>query len=102
MPLAANTAESELVHQLLVAAAVPVSLRVIWKIPAVHRNRLFVAVVLVGLGLLPAAFIEAVSAYEESIIVAGGVLLCSAHIWHQGRQRGIGGVRGIPAAPGEH
>ena len=103
MPLVAQTAESELVHQLLVVATVPVSLRVIWKTLAAHRNRLFVGAVLGGLGLLLlAAFSEAVSAYEEPITVVGGVLLCSAHLWHWARQRGAGGIGGLPAAPGEH
>ena len=103
VPLFAQTAESELVHQLLVVATVPVSLRVIRKTFAVHRNRLFIAVVLVGLGLLMlAAFVEAVSAYEEPITVVGGVLLCSTHLWHWTRQRGAGGIGSLPAVPSEH
>ncbi|MDE0062741.1 MAG: MerC family mercury resistance protein [Gammaproteobacteria bacterium] len=103
MPLVAQTAESELVHRLLVVATVPVSLRVIWKTRAMHRNRLFVAVVFVGLGLLLlAAFIEAVSAHEEPITLVGGVLLCSAHLWHWARQRGTGGIAGLPATSREH
>lgn len=102
MPLAAQTAESELVHRLLVLATVPVSLRVVWKTLAVHRNPLFVGTVLVGLALLfLAAFSEAVSAHEEPITVVGGVLLCSAHLWHWARQRGIGGIGGLRSAPGE-
>ena len=103
VPLVAQTAESELVHQLLVVATVPVSVRVICTTFAVHRNRLFIAVVSGGLGLLMlAAFVEAVSAYEEPITVVGGVLLCSAHLWHWARQRGTGGIGSLPAAPGEH
>ena len=103
MPLAAQTAESELVHRLLVLATVPVSLRVVWKTSAVHRNRLFVGSVLAGLALLLlAAFSEAVSAYEEPITVVGGVLLCSAHLWHWARQRGTGGIGGLRSASGEH
>lgn len=103
MPLVAQTAESELVHRLLVLATVPVSLRVIWTTSAVQSNRLFVAVVLGGLGLLLlAAFIEAVSAYEEPVTLVGGVLLCSAHLWHWARQRGTGGIGGLPAASREH
>ena len=102
MPLAALTAESELVHRLLVVATVPVSLRVVWKTSAVHRNWLFVGSVLAGLALLSlAAFSEAVSAHEEPITVVGGLLLCSAHLWHWARQRGIGGVGGRRSAPGE-
>lgn len=103
MPLIAHTAESELVHRLLVLATVPVSLRVIWKTLAVHRNWLFIGAVLGGLGLLlVAAFIEALSAFEEPITVVGGVLLCSAHLWHWARQRGTSGIGGLPAASGEH
>ncbi len=102
IPLAAQTAESELVHRLLVFATVPVSLRVVWKTSALRRNWLFVGSVLAGLALLLlAAFGEAVSAYEEPITVVGGVLLCSAHLWHWARQRGIGGIGGLRSAPGE-
>ena len=97
MPLAA-IAENELVHRLLVLAAIPVSLRVIWKTLPVDRNWPFVGAVLSGLGLLlTAAFIEAVSAYEESLTVAGGALLCAAHLWHWTRQRGKGVLHGLPA-----
>ena len=102
MPLVTRTAESELVHKLLVALTVPVSCRVLWKMSAVYRNRLFMGAVLVGLGLLLlGAFIEAVSAYEEPITLLGGVLLCSAHLWHWGRQRAAGAIGSLPAAPGE-
>lgn len=87
VPLATPAAESELVHRILVVAAVPVSLRAIWKTRAMRGNGLFVVAVLPGLGLLLlAAFIEAVSAYEERITVAGGVLLCAAHLWRWVRQ----------------
>ncbi len=100
MPLAAQAAESELAHQILILAAVPVSLRAIWKTPAMDGNRLFVGAALSGLGLLlVAAFIEAVSAYEEPITVAGGVLLCWAHLRRWVRQRGKGG---IPVEPDKH
>ena len=91
MPVAAQAAESELVHRLLVAAAVPVSLRVIWKTLPVAGNRLFVGAALLGLGLLLlAAFMEAVAPYEEPITIAGGSLLGLAHLWHCVRQCGNG------------
>ena len=91
MPLAAQAAESELVHRILVIAAVPVSLRVIWKTLPVAGNRLFVGAALLGLGLLLlAAFAEAVSPYEEAITIAGGSLLGLAHLWHCVRQCGNG------------
>jgi len=102
MPVLALAAESELVHRLLVVAAVPVSLRVIWKTRPVHGNRLFVAAALVGLVLLLlAAFIEAAAPYEEPITVTGGVLLGSAHLWHWVRTCSRGGAHTLPAAPDE-
>lgn len=88
MPLAVQAAESELTHRILAVAAVPLSLRVIWKTLSEEGNLLFVGAALTGLGLLLlAAFVEAVSAYEERITVVGGALLCSAHLWHWMRQR---------------
>lgn len=96
MPLAALAAESELLHQILAAAAVPVSLRVVWKSLSVDGNRPFIGAALIGLGLLLlAAFVEAVSAYEEPITVTGGVLLCSAHLWHWMQQRGKRSLHGV-------
>ena len=96
LPLAAQAAESELAHKVLVLAAVPVSLRVVWKTLPVAGNRLFVVAALGGLGLLlVAAFIETLSAYEQPLTVAGGVLLCSAHIWHWTQQRGKRGPSGL-------
>ena len=87
MPVAAQAAENELVHRLLVVAAIPVSLRVIWKTPPVAGNRLFVGAALTGLGLLLlAAFIEALEPYEQPITVTGAVLLGLAHLWHYVRQ----------------
>ena len=96
MPVAAQAAESELVHRILVIVAVPVSLRVIWKARPMNGNRLFVGAVSVGLGLLMlGAFMEAVSAYEVPITVAGGTVLASAHLWHWMRQCGWGGSHGL-------
>ena len=87
MPVAAQAAESELVHKLLVAAAVPVSLRVIWKTRLAGGNRLFAGAVLLGLGLLLlAAFIEAVSAHEQPMTIAGALLVGLAHLWRYLRQ----------------
>ena len=102
MPVAAQAAENELVHRVLVIAAIPVSLRVIWKTRPVSANRLFVGGALTGLGLLLlAAFIEAVSPYEEPITVAGAVLLGSAHLWHWMRKCGSDGVLGLPVETDE-
>ena len=96
MPLAAQAAESELLHRILAAAAVPVSLRVVWKSLPMDGSRPFVGAALIGLGLLLlAAFVEAVSAYEEPITVTGGVLLCAAHLWHWMQQRGKRSLHGV-------
>lgn len=102
LPAVAQAAESEFLHRVLVVAAVPLSLRVIWKTRPMNANRLFVGAALAGLGLLLlAAFVEAVSQYEEPITVAGGVLLASAHLWHWVRRCGKGGIDGLQAEPGE-
>ena len=102
MPVAAQAAESELVHRVLVLIAIPVSLRVIWKTRPLADNRLFVCAALLGLGLLLlAAFIEAASPHEEPITVVGATLLGSAHLWHWVRKCGRGGVQGLPVQPDE-
>ena len=89
MPLAAQSVESHLLHQILVLAALPVSLRVIWKAQPIAGNALFISAACSGLGLLLlGAFVEPLEAYEQPITVAGGVLLGSAHLWHWVRQRG--------------
>ena len=89
MPLVAQAADNELVHRVLVILALPVSLRVIWKTLPLEGNGLFIGTALSGLGLLlVGAFIEALSAYEQPITVAGGLLLGSAHLWNWVRQRG--------------
>ena len=98
LPLAAQPVESHLLHQVLVVLAVPVSLRVVWKALPGGGNGLFIGVASMGLALLlTAAFVEAASAYEEPITVAGGVLLGSAHLWHWVRQRGRDHVYDRPA-----
>lgn len=99
LPVAAQAAESELVHRVLVIAALPVSLRVIWKTRPLAGNGVFVTAASVGLGLLLlAAFMEALLPYEQPITVAGGVLLGTAHLWHWMRRCG-GGVRALPVEP---
>lgn len=100
MPAIALAGENELVHQVLVIAAVPVSLRVVWKARPVADNALFIGAALTGLGLLLlAAFAEAVSLYEEPVTLAGGALLGSAHVWHWARRYGKGGVHDFPVEP---
>lgn len=94
LPLAAQSFDSHFLHQILALAAVPVSARVMWKALPVDGNRLFIAAATTGLGLLLlAAFVEATSAYEQPITVAGGVLLGTAHLWHWVRQRHKGRVQ---------
>lgn len=88
MPLATLPAESHLLHQVLALAAVPVSLRVVWKAQSVPGNGLFIAAAVSGLTLLlVAAFVEPAEAYEEPVTVVGGLLLASAHLWHWMRLR---------------
>lgn len=102
MPVIAQAAENELAHKLMVLAAVPVSLGVIWKTLPLDGNKLFVGVVLAGLALLlSAAFLEALSAYEQPITIAGALLLSSAHIWHLLRRCGKRSRRSLAVEPNE-
>ena len=83
IPVATQAFESELLHQVLVLAAVPTSLRVVWLTWPAKRKGMFVSAALTGLVLLLlAAFVETVSQYEESITIAGAMLLGPAHLWH--------------------
>ena len=96
MPLAAHSTESGLGHRILVLAAVPVSLRAIWKALPVEGNGPFIAAAFTGLGLLLlTAFTEALSAYAQPLTVTGGALLASAHLWHWARQRGRGALQDL-------
>ncbi|MEO0997215.1 MAG: MerC domain-containing protein [Pseudomonadota bacterium] len=89
LPLAANFAESELVHMALVLLAAPVSLWVVRKAWSTGGSGLFVGAALTGLGLLLlGAFVGAVAVYEEPLTVAGAVLLGSAHLWRWLQYRG--------------
>ena len=93
IPVAAVAAENEILHRILVIVAVPVSLPVVWRALPGNANGLFVGAALGGLGLLLlAAFVEALSAYERPITVAGGVLLGSGHLWHWIRLCGRSGT----------
>ena len=101
LPLAAQSFDSHILHQILAVAAVPVSARVMWKALPVGGNGLFIAAATTGLALLLlAAFVEATSAYEQPITVAGGVLLGSAHLWHWVRQRNKGRIQSQAASAG--
>jgi len=88
LPFVAHFAENEWVHKLLVLMAAPVSLMVVRMARSTNGGSLFIAAALAGLALLfLGAFVSAVSAYEESITVAGAVLLASAHLWRWLRHR---------------
>ena len=101
LPVAAQSVESPLLHRILVVAAVPVSLRVMWKGLPVGGNGFFIAGASTGLALLlVGAFVEAAAAYEEPITVIGGLLLGSAHLWHWARLRGRGHIHSQPG--GDH
>ena len=100
LPLAAQSFDSHILHQILALAAVPVSARVMWKALPAGGHGLFVATATTGLALLlTAAFVEATSAYEEPITVAGGLLLGSAHLWHWVRQRNRGRIQNRIESP---
>ncbi len=87
IPVMAETAQSELTHQVLAFIAVPVSLLVIWQTLAAHGNKLFITAALTGVGLLlTAVFVEAMSAHAEQITIVGALLLSSAHLWRWTRQ----------------
>ena len=89
LPLAAHFAENELVHQILVLLAIPVSLWVVRQTWSAAGSVVFVTAALAGLGLLiVGAFVGAVAAYEEPITIAGATLLGSAHLWRWLRHRG--------------
>lgn len=88
LPLAGQLAESSLVHRALVLLAAPATLWVGWKSLLIKSSKVFVIVAFSGLGLLLlAAFIDALSPYEEPMTIAGALLLASAHLWHRAQIR---------------
>lgn len=92
LPFLAHFSENELAHKLLVLMAAPVSLLVVRTARSTQGSGLFIVAALTGLGLLfVGAFVEAVSAYEEPITVAGAILLASAHLWRWLRHRHVRG-----------
>ncbi len=96
LPLAAQLSDNPFVHRLLVLLAVPVSLWAIRRAAAVDGSGPFMGVALTGLGLLlVAAFAGLAPAYEESLTVAGALLLGAAHLWRWRRYRGKYPVRQI-------
>lgn len=87
-PLAGQLSESILVHRVLVLLAAPVSLWVSWKSLLMKDAWPFAMTMLSGLGLLLlAAFVDAVSAFEQPVTIAGALLLGTAHLWRWVRHR---------------
>ncbi len=73
--------ESEIVHVILVLAALPATLWVIYK--SYPGQRLFIWTAATGLTLLLAGtFVAPLAAFEEPLVVVGALLLGSAHVWH--------------------
>ncbi|MYD43093.1 MAG: MerC domain-containing protein [Gammaproteobacteria bacterium] len=103
MPMVAQVAENEIVHRLLVLAAIPLSLRVVWLSRFMYSASFFISVVLLGLTSLAAgAFVEDFEAYEQPLTLLGGMLLAAAHIWHWLRRcRTGGGVQRYVTEPQE-
>ena len=90
LPLVGQWFGNEFVHRALVLAAAPATFWVAWRFPRTKGNQPFLVVAFSGLGLLLlVAFVDAVSAYEQPITVAGALLLASAHLsrW-AGHRRG--------------
>lgn len=88
LPIIGLVAEDELVHKLLVVAAVPVTLWLIYKSITTEKYYVFVLFGLVGLSfLLVAAFVESLSLYEVTFTLIGSLLLAFAHIYRWTRYR---------------
>lgn len=82
LSLAIPFAENETVHKILVLIAAPASLFVLFAERARSGWQWFMVVMASGLILLlAAAFVPKFAAYEQSMTVAGSVLLASAHLW---------------------
>ena len=88
LPLAGQLSENEMVHQALALLAVPASLEAIRKTWPAEGFGFSIVVAPIGLVLLfLAAFVEAASAYETPMTVAGALLLGWAHLWRWARHR---------------
>ena len=88
LPLAGQLSENEMVHRALALLAVPPSLGAIRKAWPTEGFGPFIVAAPSGLVLLLlAAFVEAASAYETPMTVAGALLLGSAHLWRWARYR---------------
>ncbi|MEM7221193.1 MAG: MerC domain-containing protein [Pseudomonadota bacterium] len=76
-------------HLVMVAFAVPISLRVVWLEGwADSRAARFSLLVVIGLALLISALIFASNERAETVLtLAGGSVLASAHIWRWRRDK---------------
>ena len=81
LPMLGVLAEAEWVHKAFVLMAVPLSGYAISQALGGGRQIWFVALALLGLGLLLAgAFAEPLHDYETGLTVAGGLILAVAHL----------------------
>jgi len=88
LPLAGQLSENELVHQGLVLLAAPATLWAGWRSLSTNGGLPFIVAAFSGLGLLLlAAFIDALSTFEQPMTVIGALLLASAHFWRWARYR---------------
>ncbi|MEO0630075.1 MAG: MerC domain-containing protein [Planctomycetota bacterium] len=82
LSLAVPFAESEVVHKVLVLIAAPATFLAIYADAGTAGRRVFMGAALFGLALLFAgAFLPALEAHEQTVTVAGSVILAAAHIW---------------------
>ena len=82
LPLAGVVAEAEWVHQLFVAAAIPLSGWAILRSQHMQGRAVFILLAVAGIALLAAAaFVESLHDLETPLTVIGALLLASAHIW---------------------
>jgi len=82
LPVVSQTIDNHLLHVVLVAFAVPATLRVVWGEGLAKVTGLFAGVALTGLTLMVAAVTIAPSEqFEVALTLTGGTMLGSAHIW---------------------
>ena len=83
LPVAGHLSENELIHQVLVTLAAPVTLWAVWtSLPKAASAWPFIASATFGLALLLlAGFVHAVAAYESWLTIVGALCLGLAHLW---------------------
>ena len=80
LPMVSLFGDSHLVHIVMVAMAVPVTLWVVFTELSKGKSEVFIGVALTGLVLMVLA-VTLFEDYETPLTVAGGLLLGSAHLW---------------------